>query len=45
VSAATLTVTLLEKVNGPNVDALRKDAADVLRFLGLTGRAKVVIEA
>jgi hypothetical protein len=45
VSAGALTVTLLEKVNGPNVDALRNDAGDVLRFLGLTGRAKVVIEA
>jgi hypothetical protein len=32
-SGTTLTLTLLEDVTAPVVNALRKDAADVLRFL------------
>ena len=44
-SGTTLTVKLLEKVKAPDVDALREDAADVLRFLPLTDRADVVVDA
>jgi hypothetical protein len=40
----TLTVKLLEKIKAPSAEALRADAADVLRFLGSTGRSEVVIE-
>jgi hypothetical protein len=43
-SGTTLTVTLLEKVNRPTVAALRREAADVLRFLGLPEQSDVVIE-
>lgn len=44
-AGTTLTVTLLEKVKGSAVDALRKDAADVLRYLGLTDRVDVIVDA
>ena len=44
-SGTALTVKLLEKVTKQDVEALRTDAADVLRFLGSTGRSQVVIEA
>ena len=44
-SGTTLAVKLLEKVKKQNVEALRADAADVLRFLGATGRSQVSIEA
>ncbi len=37
-------VKLLEEVKAPHGDGLRKDAADVLRFLGLTTPSKVLIE-
>jgi len=40
----TLTLRLLEKVAAENVDALREDAVDVLRFLGMTDRATVVVD-
>ncbi len=40
---STLTVRLLEGLNAPTVNALRNDAADVFRFLGLTDRPEVVI--
>jgi hypothetical protein len=43
-SGATLTVNLLEKVRAANVDALRRDAADVLRFLRLSAGSDVVVE-
>ncbi len=39
----TLTVKLLEKVAAQHVDALRDDAADVLRFLGVTDRTDVIV--
>ncbi len=44
-AGTTLTVTLLEKVNAAAVDALRTDAADVLRYLDLTDRAEVIVDA
>ena len=43
-SGTTLTVKLLEKVKDSAVDALREDAADVLRFLGLPDRSAVDFE-
>lgn len=42
-SGATLTIELLEKVAKQNVEALRTDAADVLRFLGRTDGTEVVV--
>ena len=42
-SGATLTVTRLEKVGAAAVDTLRHEAADVLRFLDLSERARIVI--
>ena len=39
----TLTVKLLEQVAAQHVDALRDDAADVLRFLGVTDRTDVIV--
>ena len=39
-----LTLHLLEKVKASNLKALRDDAADVLRFLGLSERCEVVVE-
>jgi hypothetical protein len=44
-NGTTLTVKFLEKVKAPDADALREDVADVLRFLGLTDRADVVVDA
>jgi hypothetical protein len=44
-SGTTLTIQLLEKVKAPTADALRADAADVLRFLDRTDHAEVVVEA
>jgi hypothetical protein len=41
-SGTTLTVKLLEDVTAPVVNALRKDAADVLRFLDLSDHVAVV---
>ena len=41
-NGTTLTVTLLEKVKAATVDALRREAADVLRFLGLPERSDLV---
>jgi Winged helix DNA-binding domain len=38
--ASTLTVRLLEEVKAPSVNALRRDAADVMRFLALEGRVE-----
>ena len=43
-SGATLTVKLLEPVNARAIKALRADAADVLRFLGLPDDAAIVVE-
>ena len=43
-SGTTLTVDLLEKVKASNVDALREDAHDVIRFLGRTDRTEVVVD-
>lgn len=43
-SGTTLTVKLLETVNATAVTALRRDAADVLRFLGLPDTSRVVVE-
>jgi hypothetical protein len=41
----TLTVTPLEKISTSAVDALREDAADVVRFLGLPDSTRVVFDA
>ena len=43
-NGTTLTVKFLEPVKAPVVSALRKDAADVLRFLELTDRSDVVFD-
>ncbi len=43
-AAATLTIALLENVNAATVAALRNDAADVFRFLGIADGSTVVIE-
>jgi hypothetical protein len=43
-AADTLTITLLEHVSDATVSALRADAADVFRFLGMAPRGTVVIE-
>ena len=39
-----MTVQLLEHVDAATVNALRADAADVLRFLELPDQSEVVIE-
>jgi len=44
-SGPRLTVRLLEPVAAPAVDALRHDAGEVLRFLGLPDRTVVEVEA
>ena len=43
-SGTSLTVKLLEKVKASVVNALRADAADVLRFLALPEESQVVVE-
>jgi hypothetical protein len=43
-SGSTVTVKLLEQVTASAVDALRHDAADVLRFLGLPEDSEVAVE-
>ena len=43
-SGTTLTVKLLEAVNATAVAALRRDATDVFRFLGLPATSRVVVE-
>jgi hypothetical protein len=40
----TLTVRLLERVTASAVKALRVDAADIVRFLGLPDRTEVVVD-
>jgi hypothetical protein len=42
--ATTLTVTLLERVSASSVRALRDEAADVFRFLGLPAHSEIVVE-
>jgi Winged helix DNA-binding domain len=44
-AASTLTITLLEKIAAPDVDALRADAADVFRFLETSEPCTVVVNA
>ena len=43
-NGTTLTIRLLERVKAQHVEALRSDAADVLRFLGLADRTQVVVD-
>jgi hypothetical protein len=43
-AGTTLTVKLLEKVSSSAVNALRRDATDVLRFLALPDRSEVLIQ-
>jgi hypothetical protein len=43
-AGTTLTVKLLEKVSASAVNALRRDATDVLRFLALPDRSEVLIQ-
>ena len=43
-AASVLTIALLEQVAAARVEALRADAADVFRFLGLSERGNVFIE-
>ena len=43
-SGSTLTVRLLDRLTATAVRALRRDAADVVRFLALERGVNVVIE-
>jgi Winged helix DNA-binding domain len=43
-SGAVLTLSLLEDVDAASVEALRRDAADVFRFLGLPPGSEVVVD-
>lgn len=43
-NGTTLTITPLEKLKVATIKALRADAADVVRFLGLSDRPQIVVE-